>query len=198
MLTFKIDGRWEPEDFIALLSGVESLYYKATISGRYYPFYEEALAFGQTLNGLSYEDRLAAGNAYLLQAARFTVSADRRLYVTRIQYASPGGVDVAGLGAVAEALYKSLQLLLTFIQERRLRQEGDKQAKIETEIKGESLRAIQIENAEKLLRLRREFPDDIVGFLLPLAVEDQRKLTSLMLEGKLVGVEYTKTEDSTS
>jgi hypothetical protein len=29
MLRLEIDGKWEPEDFIEVLKGVESLYYKA-------------------------------------------------------------------------------------------------------------------------------------------------------------------------
>ena len=32
MLKFKIDGRWEPEDFIEVLTAVESLYYKAVVA----------------------------------------------------------------------------------------------------------------------------------------------------------------------
>ena len=42
MLRLEIDGKWEPEDFIEVLTGVESLYYKAALNRRFPyepPFY---------------------------------------------------------------------------------------------------------------------------------------------------------------
>jgi len=35
MLHFEIDGHWEPEDFIEVLKGIESLYYKAVLNRRF-------------------------------------------------------------------------------------------------------------------------------------------------------------------
>lgn len=200
MLTLKIDRQWEPEDFIEVLQGVESLYYKA-IGYRYRPFVPEIYFMERHHPFTSYDERLNLLNNWLLQESRITIYADMRLLVRRIDYASPGSIDLIGVGKAIEAVDKIIGRLIEYFTERRKRREGDKQARIDTEIKEvelakerESLRAIQIANARELLSLRREFPDEFEEILVPLAVRDQEKISSRIAERKLIGTKHSKSE----
>jgi hypothetical protein len=198
MLRLKIDRQWEPEDFIEVLEATESLYYKA-LGYRRRPFAPEIFFLERRGSFLSYDERLDSLNDWLLKEHRMTTHAEIRLQIKCIEYASPGGIDFAGLGQAMEAIDRSIGRMIEFFTERRKRREGDKQAKLETSIKEielakeqESLRAIQIANAREILSLRREYPDELEELLLPLAVRDQEKLASRIAEQKLVGVKRIK------
>jgi len=198
MLSLKIERQWEPEDFIEVLHGMESLYYKAIMSRRG-PFIPELYFVERHYPFSSYDDRLNALNEWLLKEARMTASADMRLLIRRIDYASPGSIDFVGIGKALEAVDKTLGRLIDFFTERHKRKESDKQAKIDTGIKEielakeqESLRALQIANARELLALRRDYREELEEILVPLAVRDQEKLSSRIAEQKLVGTKQSK------
>lgn len=192
MLRLEIDGHWEPEDFIELLEGIESLYYKIVMDSRS-RFYFEWEVYRRDLG--SFEDRIKDSNDWLLAEARSRAAGYERIYVKAINYASPGEVDLVGLGKAMEAIERIIGRLIDFIQGRRKRREEDEQAAIQTQIKGielgkerESLRAMQVQNAREILALRRDFPEHLNETLIPLLVDDQNKIIDRIAQGKLIGV----------
>lgn len=195
MLRLEIDGKWEPEDFIEVLKGVESLYYKAALVRRFRhepPFYW----FDRPYLPTSFDDHLAQTNDWLLARARATVRAEYRMRVARISYASPGGIDLVGLGEACKAIEGIIDRLIKFFTERELRRQAAAQARIETSMKEteleqdrESLRAQKIENARAILNLGRDFPDLPEDILVALIGNDQDRLIPRIAERKLVGIQ---------
>lgn len=197
MLRLEIDGSWEPEDFIEVLKGVESLYYKAALHRRYsrFPYEPDFYVFDRRLALARFEDDLEFANDWLLQRARATARSEYRMRVSRISYASPGGIDLVGLGEACKALEGIIDRLIKFFTERELRRQADAQARIATSIKEteleqdrESLRAQKIENAHAILALRREFHDVPDDMFIALIANDQDRLIPRIAEGKLIGV----------
>jgi hypothetical protein len=199
MLTLEIDGYWEPEDFIEVLTAIESIYYKIALKSQRllpspdYYFFERPYAD-------ILEHRIDHLNAWTLNEARMRAYGHQRIQVARIQYASPGGIDLVGLGEACKAIDSIIARLITFFTERNMRKEKDKQATIETEIKQielekekESLRALKIKNAREVIEIldvRPEFRD----VLIPLLIRDQDKLAPRIAEGKIIGVKRTDKE----
>lgn len=194
MLRLEIDGRWEPEDFIEVLKAVESLYYKAALSRRF-PYEHPYFWYDRPLTSSRFEDHLDITNDWLLQRARTVARSDYRLKVARISYASPGGIDLAGLGEACRAVEGIIDRLIKLITERKLRREADKQAEADTAIRQtelekemESLRTLKIDNARAILELRRDFHDMPEEVLVALIANDQDRLIPRIAEGKLIGV----------
>ncbi len=197
MLRLEIDGNWEPEDFIEVLKGVESLYYKAALSHRHtrFPFEPDFYLFSRRRASARFEDDVEFANDWLLQRARATSRSEYRMRVSRISYASPGGIDLVGLGEACKSLEGIIDKLIKFFTERDLRRQADAQARIATSIKEteleqhrESLRAQKIENARAILALRREFDDVPEDIFIALIANDQDRLIPRIAEGKLIGV----------
>lgn len=192
MLRLEIDGAWEPEDFIEVLEGIESLYYK--IVAPPHRWYGPEFYFVERLGPyLSFEDRLKNTNDWLLAEARMRAPGYDRITIRAIAYASPGSIDLLGAGKAMEVLDRMLGRLIDFLTGRKKRIEGDKQAVLDTALKEiqiekerESLRAIQIQNARELLALRRDYHDAESEALIPLIVQDQDKLAQRIAEGKLI------------
>lgn len=194
MLRLEIDGRWEPEDFIEVLKGIESLYYKAALRRRlrYEP---PSFWFDRPFALARFKDDLDFANDWLLQRARTIAQSDDRLKVSRISYASPGGIDLAGLGEACRSLEGIIDRLIKLITERTLRREADRQAELDTELKRtglekeqESLRSLKIENARAILELHRDFHDMPEEMLVALIANDQDRLIPRIAEGKLIGL----------
>ena len=194
MLRLEIKERWESEDFIEVLKSIESLYYKAAIG---HPFSDDLRCFWfeRSMPAFSFDQYLDFSNDWLLSYARATVQSDRRLGITRIEYASPGGIDLVGLGEACKALEGIIDRLIKFFTDRDLRRERDKQAKIETALKEtelekeqENLRALKLENAQRIWSLRRNYPEAAEDPFLALINQDQDKLISRIAEGKIVRV----------
>jgi hypothetical protein len=190
MLRLYIGAQWEPEDFIEVLSGVESLYYKVALTRR---FLRESPYFwpDSIRAAASFEQGVAAANDWLL--ARSRTIADRRLRVRRIEYASPGKIDLLGIGEGCRAISDVILSFAKFFSERDLRREQAKQAQIETEMKQaelhekhESLRSLKISNARALMSLRRDFPEISEDYFIALAAHDQDRLIPRIADGKLV------------
>jgi len=197
MLRLEIDGRWEPEDFIEVLKGVESLYYKAALHRRYsrFPYDPDFFFFERRLGLARFEADLDFANDWLLQRARATARSEYRMQVARISYASPGGIDLVGLGEACKALESIIDRFIRFFTERELRRQADAQARIDTSIKEidlererESLRAQKIENAHAILSLRSEFRDVPDDLLIALIGNDQDRLIPRIAEGKITGI----------
>lgn len=195
MLRLEIDGKWEPEDFIEVLTGVESLYYKAALVRRV--FHEPLFYwFDRPYVPGSFDDHLNQTNDWLLARARATARAQYRMKVARISYASPGGIDLVGVGEACKAVEGIIDRLIKLLTEHGLRREATAQARIETSIKEtelgkeqETLRAMKIANARAILDLRREFHDVPEDLLVALIGSDQDKLIPRIAERKLVGVQ---------
>lgn len=195
MLRLEIDGKWEPEDFIEVLTGAESLYYKAALIRRF-PYGRPFYWFDRAYLSENFDDQLDQTNNWLLARARATARADYRMKVARISYASPGGIDLAGLGQACNAVKGIVDSLIKFFTEGELRRQAGEQAKIETSIKEtelekdrESLRTLKIENARAILNLRRDFHDVPEDVLVALIGNDQDRLVPRIAERKLIGVQ---------
>jgi hypothetical protein len=188
MLRLEIDGKWEPEDFIEVLTGVESLYYKAALVRRFrFPYEPPFYWFERPELAASFDDHMRHANDWLLARARAIASDGYRLKVDRISYASPGGIDLAGFGQACNAVKGTIDSFIKLYTERHLRREADAQARIETEMKEESLNAMKIENARKLLELRHDFPDIPDDTFIALIGNDQDRLIPRIAERKLIG-----------
>ena len=194
MLRLEIEGRWEPENFIQTLEGIESLYYKAAI--RRPADYETSFFwYGQPRIFSSYDDQLNWTNDWLLARARVSAQSFERLTVAGIQYGSPGVIDILGIGEACKAVADIVGSIVSFFAECELRRQRNKQAIIDTALKevelegkGESLRALKLENARVFFELCQDYarmPEDL---FLSIVTNDQDKIISLIAEGKLVGI----------
>lgn len=192
MLHIDIEGAWEPEDFIEVLKGIESLYYKAAL-GPQFIYEPDFFWFRRREFSASFNEEMNYANEWLLARSRSIASGEIRLRVDRIEYASPGGLDLAGIGKATEAVKGIIDSLIKFFTEREIRRQADAQAKIETQIKGvelekerESLRGLKIENAKAILELFRDHPHVPEDHLIALIGHDQDKLIPRIAEKKLV------------
>ncbi|HEY1755040.1 MAG TPA: hypothetical protein VGG72_06560 [Bryobacteraceae bacterium] len=195
MPRLKIDGSWEPEDFIEVLKGVESLYYKVAIDHR--SPYDPPFSLARPYLPISFDEYLNLSNDWLLgrALARAGARGSHRMRVARIHYASPGKIDLVGLGEACRAIEGIVDRLVKFFTERELRREAANQANIETlrkqvelEKDGESLRALKIENARSILTLRRDFHDVPQDHIVALIGNDQDRLIPRIAEQKIIGV----------
>ena len=207
MLRLEIDGSWEPQDFIEVLQSVESMYYKLAYweVRRFWPrpFYYDELYLIDRFNAadLTYEATLDIANRRLLERARYEAPQRTRLSVQRLSYASPGGIDLLGVGKALEVISNSIGRMKVYFDERHLRRERDQQATLETQAKRielekerENLRALKIKNARDALDLFREHPDDKEQ-LIPLLVRDQDALSPRIAEQKLIGARISSSDD---
>ena len=184
-ISFKIDGVWEPSDFAEVLKAIESLYYKvALVDDGLRPFGRRT--FRRFPTWIDSADELDQLNDVLLAEARMIAPPAIRLRVSRIEYASPGGIDVTGAGQAAEAADRTIGRLIDFFTGRKQRIEKDKQAEIETEIKEQNLISCKIDNAEKLLDLIEKHPDQR-DLLIALFVKDQDKIADRISQGLITG-----------
>jgi hypothetical protein len=197
-LRLNIDGAWEPEDFIDLLRDVESLYYKAAANGisRRSPFFFLAGFYLST----SFTEQIDVQNRYLLAEARSVAPKDSRLWVVRIEYGSPGSVDLLGLGKIVEVIGNIICAFAKYLADRPIQRERARQAALETERKAieverdrESLRTMKIENAFKLLELNKNIPPELRDVIIPLFARDQDSLIRLVADGKLLDAQIVGT-----
>lgn len=207
MLNLKIDGAWEPQDFIQVLQAVESFYYKLTPIGsrrsRMSPFWldEEYYVWRSARSsGLTYESALDQINQRLLERARYETPSYGRLRVDRIHYASPGGIDLLGIGKVFETLANSVGRIKVYYDETHIRRERDEQAKLDTELKRlqiekerETLQSLKIKNAQDALTLLDAHPE-VHDALVPLLVRDQDALASRIAEQKLISANVVSSD----
>jgi hypothetical protein len=203
MLKLKIDGRWEPQDFIDVLQSVESFYYKVAQERPFHfrpPYWlDERFPFwaDERIDDRPFEAVLDQINRRLLERARYETPLPRRLSIAKIQYASPGGIDLLGIGKVFETLASSIGRMKTYFDEANLRKERDKQARLETELKGveiekerETLQSLKIKNAHDALQLFDMHPE-MRETLVPLLVRDQDLIANRLAERKLISASVT-------
>src|SRR5438045_3083906 len=139
MLTLKIGVQWEARDFIEVLRSVDSFYYKGSLRNKRDPydvsFWLEDHYYSFRSDGVPFETALDYINQQLLERARYETPSDQRLTVRRIRYASPGGIDLLGVGKVVEIISNSIGRVRVYYDERHLRRERDAQAALDTELR---------------------------------------------------------------
>ena len=185
MLRIAIDGNWEPEDFIEVLQGIESLYYKGSISGAY--LYPDLHLWGYRERSTNFDQFLENVNVWLLAEARLYVTPSSRLMVHRIEYGSPGSIDLFGRAGIVAVLVTAIIWGIEFYDGRHIRAERLEQAKLETQTAKENLRSLKLDIARKILQLREDFPDELEPEFLALTVKDLDKIFPRIAEGKIVG-----------
>lgn len=206
MLSLKIGGTWEPQDFIEVLQSIESIYYKlSTAEGRRYwreSYFLDEYYLGERapIAGLPFLNALDLVNQRLLERARYDAPFDERIVVRRIEYSSPGGMDLMGVGKIFEVIANSIGRMKVYWDEAHLRRERDTQATIETQVKRieiekekENLQSLKIKNAKEMLELLEKFPHR-QDSLVPLLVRDQDALSSRIADGKLIDAKATETD----
>jgi hypothetical protein len=207
MLELRIDGDWEPYDFIEIFRSIESFYYKlatAKFRDRYdLPYWLrddfEGWSFGRW-DGVPFEVVLDRINERMLERARYQTPARFRLTVARIQYASPGGIDLLGIGKVFETVANSIGRVKSYYDDAALRRERDSQAALDTQLKllevekeKENLQALKIKNAEDALRILDARPE-LRDALVPLLVRDQDALANRIADQKLIGARVANSD----
>lgn len=210
MLKLKIDGQWEPQDFIEVLQSIESFYYKLTpIGSRRFrglaPWFDDDYPWGIVkFDGLPFEVVLDQINHRFRERGRYETPSYGRLKINRIQYASPGGIDLLGIGKVFETLTNSIGRIKTYYDETHLRGQRDEQASLDTELKRlqiekerETLQSIKIANARDTLNLLDAHPE-ARDALVPLLVRDQDALANRIAERKLISSSITADEGKDS
>jgi hypothetical protein len=194
MLRLEIEGSWEPQDFIEVLQSIESFYYKIALREiRGYRYRRPYLDELPLIDGfVPFESSLDLVNQNLVRRARYEARAFERLKVLRIDFASPGNIDLLGIGKVVEVVANSIGRMATYYDDRHLRRERDAQASLETERirielekERESLQSLKIENAFRALEMVERFPEERES-LLPLLVRDQDFLSNRIADGKLI------------
>ena len=202
ILRVKVDGFWEPEDFIDTFKGIESFYYKSAIWGsvsdsyryRYlmidrYPFYSPI------------EDSKKRINDEIISEARILVKPAQRIIVDRIEYGSPGSIDFLGLGKLLEVFLNAIGSTVKYFGEKDLRKEQARQSAIQTEIMKDNLRTIRRDNVDKTLdiirkmyNLDRDHPgwhEEFEDRLRLLLAIDLEKIDRVIAERKITGAEMT-------
>jgi len=182
MLRLHIAEKWEPQDYLAAISAVETLYYVTLFArgGRWHELWE----YGQPGRYRRFFTEGGTLGEYLVGEARALADRSERLIINEIRHSSPGFMDFDGVGQVAEALDRSFGRIIDVFTGRRLRKEANEQAKIETEIKRENLNSIKIDNARKLLDLYHDYPEiGPVRDLERTMVDQQTKIEALAARG---------------
>ena len=113
------------------------------------------------------------------------------LKVRRIEYASPGFKDLAGLGEIVGHIKDFTLRFIEFFGSRKERELKNQ----EIELKNQSLR---IENAQKFVSLAKEcgFEQYELRKLVYLVDEKQEPLISLIVDGKLQNVKMLDDKNS--
>ncbi|OLB73741.1 MAG: hypothetical protein AUI16_16500 [Alphaproteobacteria bacterium 13_2_20CM_2_64_7] len=201
MLKLEIEGSWEPQDFIETLRSVESFYYKLALHrSRWFPeppFWFDDHYYLFRSDNVPFEVVLDHVNQRFLERARYETPSDQRVTIRRIQYASPGGIDLLGIGKVVEVISDAIGRMKVYYDDKNIRRERDSQAALDTELKRlqiekerASLQSIKIKNAKDALELLDSHPEAHEA-LLPLLVRDQDALADRIGERKLISAKVT-------
>jgi hypothetical protein len=205
MISLKIDGKLEPHDFIEILESIESFYYKLAVENQFHrrdPWWLDDHYGGWTgeQTDRTYGAFLDRINRKMLDRARFEASSYKRLIIARIHYASPGGIDLLGVGKVFDTIATSIGRIRVYFDEAHLRSERNTQASLDTELKRiaiekerESLQELKIRNAKDALNLLDSYPGR-EELLLPLLVRDQDAIATKIAERKLISAEIVSSE----
>ena len=186
-LRLHIAEKWEPADYISAFSAIQSIYYKIVVFDHEWEFQSRRSRWRSQYPVRGPLPELAEINDSYVRSRMELADYHNRLIVDRISHASPGFMDFLGFGEGLQAIDSMLGRLIDVLTLRKQRIEADHQAKVRTEYDRQNLNTIKIENARKLLELRRDFPDIDDSLLLSLLVHDQTQLESLIAKGLITG-----------
>lgn len=185
MLKIQIAGYWEPEDFIAVLRSVESIYYKfpknPADSQRSHPL----MLWPVRPSFFSYTEEIDKINDWLLSEARAVTRPSERISIRSIEYSSPGEINFRGLGKALDSVRGILTDIHDYCMYRDLKR---KQEEIKTEIMAESLKVKKLETARKWCELNDDFGDHLDQRALELLSRDMDDIARLSYEGKITGI----------
>jgi hypothetical protein len=207
-LRFQIDGPWSAEDMGSLFLSLSDLYDlrlllelfsdESRLIDRYYeeffhrypfpsrrrrrflslaPFPWEAGLFGAILPTLD--------EAHLSRLSQ-VLDPDERLAVQRVRYASPGSIDLVGIGAVMGHVKDFAVKMIERHDNKRQRKLSDERAALEND-------RLRIENARNFVALARElgYTETEIRRLVAHVDEKQEVLVRLIDERKLIAVAGT-------
>jgi uncharacterized membrane protein YgcG len=155
VLRFTIDGRWTAEEMAAFISSVNDLYNVSLIqrvAAEDMPRWERAI-YGRVVHGppdfLPFIPHLIPPPDVLISRLSSLVMPDEKLQLRKIEFASPGFMDLAGLGQVIG----HVKDFVIYIIERIFPPEAKTLANDEQRLKNDALR---IHNAREFVSLYRD------------------------------------------
>jgi hypothetical protein len=194
----EIEGSWTAKDMAESLSSLRELYNVRLGIQMIYEDYRDApdyiyemrhlLPFRRRryLNPFLLQQALIAGSSFTItdpaQISRL-IAPEEELKVRRIDYASPGLKDLAGLGDIVGHVKDFTLKLIEHFSSRRKRELLDEEQKLKNE-------ALRIQNARNFINLMEELGLDelerrrLVGYV----DEKQEPLIRLVAEGKIQNV----------
>lgn len=191
--------RWEPKDYLEAISAVEGIYYVLAFRHEFTdcpwlfdlwdePYYRDRM-YRRRRPGNSL-DTIRAG---LIDHARALANYEQRLFVTKVSHASPGFIDFEGLGDVIRAVKEAVGDTVGFFTRRKIREEENKQAELETEKRRLDIESAKIQIARDKLALLDEiqdrkdryFPPEMRPQLERVLVTELGKIETLAAKGLL-------------
>lgn len=105
------------------------------------------------------------------------------LHVDRIAYASPGSIDLTGVGKAVDALARFVQFLIEYCGNSKMRE-------IERDLKSEELREKRIENARRHMSALKEmgYSKTEIRRMIAVADESQGPILELVSSAKILRV----------
>lgn len=182
-LRIHVAEKWEVTDYIEAFSAVETIYYVTLANINRWDELFPAPQRRFSKNIYRESDLSSLANLIVSDAREFADYEDR-LLVNKISHASPGFIDFNGLGEVADAMERAFGRIIDVIVNRKLRQEMERRASIETDIIKENLNSLKLDNARKLLQLGQDYPEIAKEHdLLRILIAEQGRIENLAAKG---------------
>ena len=185
MLKIQITGYWEPEDFIAILRSVESIYYKFLRNPADTQRVHPLILWPTRSSFFSYTEEIDNINDWLLSEARAVTRPSDRISISSIEYSSPGEINFRGLGKALDSVRGILNDIHDYCRFGDLKR---RQEEIKTEMMAESLKVKKIETARKWCEFNDDFGDRLDQRAIELLSRDMDDIARLTYEGKITGI----------
>ena len=199
ILRLELDGRWTADEFGTVLINLADLYSLRLILeilneesktwSRHYPkFWDELPRIRQRLPSdpylfpFSYWPTLPSLDETFTSRASQFIGPRSRLMVRRVEYASPGLADLAGIGAIVGHLKDFVLKLIERHDTKRSRELADEKAEIENQ-------AARIQNAKEFVALAKSlgYANSEIRDLVRSIDDKQEPIVHLISEQKLIG-----------
>jgi hypothetical protein len=188
IISFEVDGNWIIDDVEKFSSALRYLYklgllidyiHRSSRGQRSGSFWVDNFNKMYQVKDIAFLESLLKKYYYPSDELTFA-----QFEIVRVQYASPGVVDLVGLGAVVGHIKELAIKTIEFGTTRRQRE-------LENEQREEEIRKLKLENAFEYVKLLKEcgYEKDEIKSLVSLIGEKQNVLFELVLEGKITNVE---------
>ena len=198
IIRLKIGGNWSAADFSTCIHHLNRLYQCHMVMDMAYHDYREMEEYLYDFPFPSRIRKYRAGQLrqfglispnvvelMLSEKDRLEqlLSPTETLTVSRVRYASPGIIDLAGIGKSIDALLNFIKFLIEYCGNHNLR-------KIERELKSEELKEKRIENARMMISTLKELghSETEIRQMITLVDESQGVLIELIANDKIRGV----------